>query len=224
MVIRTAVAPLEAGDCLDRAEFHRRYLATPRIRKAELVEGIVYVPSPLGIELHAEPHAATTLWLGTYVAATPGVRMADNATVILDDANEVQPDLLARIERANSRSRIGQDGYLHGPPELIVEVAASSASYDLHAKRIVYERHGVQEYVVWRTRDQAIEWWALEGGRYVALAPDAKGRIASRVLPGLLLDVPAVLAGNLAGVADVQRAQLGGEAHRAFARRLAREA
>jgi len=221
MVVQRAVPPLEAGDRLGRAEFHRRYLATPRLRKAELIEGIVLVPSPLHLTAHAEPHAAAGLWLSTYALATPGVRVADNATVVLDAANEVQPDLLARIaDPGHARSRIGPDGFLHGPPELIVEIAASSVSYDVHAKRGAYERLGVAEYAVWRTLDGAIDWWRLERGRYAALRPDAAGIVASGVLPGLVLDVPRLLAGDLAGVVDALRAGLGQGDHAAFVRRL----
>jgi Uma2 family endonuclease len=220
MVVERAVPPLEAGDRLGRAEFHRRYLATPRLRKAELVEGIVFVPSPLHLTAHAEPHAAAGLWLSTYALATPGVRVADNATVVLDAANEVQPDLLARIaDPRHGRSRIGPDGFLHSPPELIVEIAASSVSYDVHAKRAAYERLGVAEYVVWRTLDGAIDWWRLQRGRYVA-APDAAGIVASVVLPGLVLDTERMLAGDLVGVVDALRAGLGQGDHAAFIRRL----
>ncbi len=72
-------------------------------------------------------------WLGVYKAATPGVGLADNATVRLDAENEPQPDALLRME-IGGQSQITADDYLEGAPELIVEVAASSASYDLHEK------------------------------------------------------------------------------------------
>jgi len=218
----STVRPLEAGDRLDRAEFHRRYLATPSIKKAELVEGIVYVPSPLRVEHHAFPDAAAGFWLCTYAVATPGVRVAHNATVILDDRNEVQPDVLAVIDRdRGGQAQITPDGYLAGPPELVVEIAASTTSYDLHAKRSMYERAGIQEYVLWRTLDRAFDWWALVGGHYEPLPTDAHGHVASRVLPGLVLDVGAMLADDLAAVVAVQQAQLGSAAHAAFVARLA---
>jgi len=220
---QTTVRPLEAGDRLDRAEFHRRYLATPSLKKAELVEGIVYVPSPLHVLYHATPHLAAGHWLSSYAVATPGVHAGDNGTVILDAANEVQPDLFARLDAVHGgRSHITADGFIAGPPELVIEIASSSASYDLHAKRALYERVGVQEYLVWRTRDSAIDWWALEGGRYATLPQGADGRIASRVLPGLVLDVPALLAGDLARVLAAQQAQHGSPAHTVFVARLGR--
>ena len=219
---QSATRPLEAGDRLDRAEFHRRYLATPSIKKAELVEGIVYVPSPLRIDDHGYPDAAAGHWLVTYALATPGVHVAHNATVLLDDRNEVQPDVLAHIDPDRGGSaRLTPDGFLAGPPELVVEIASSSASYDLHAKRAVYERVGVQEYVVWRTRDEAIDWWALRDGRYAPLRDDVDGVIASEVLPGLVLDVPAMLRRDVAGVIATQLERLGSPEHAALAARVA---
>ncbi len=221
MAVQLDLLPLEAGDRLSRAEFHRRYLATPRIKKAELVQGIVYVPSPLGIKQHAEPHQRAATWLGVYVSVTPGVTAADNATLILDDENEVQPDLLARIDaQLGGNSRISSSDFVEGSPELIIEIASSSASYDLHTKRAVYERHGVQEYLVWRTRDRAIDWWERVDGRYRPLVAGERGRIASRVLPGLVLDVPAILDDDLAKVLEVQQSSHGSDAHRTFVERI----
>lgn len=221
MAVQLDVLPLEAGDRLSRAEFHRRYLATPRIKKAELVEGIVYVPSPLHFTGHAEPHADVIGWVQAYRANTPGIRVADNATLILDGDNEFQPDVIVCIDESlGGRSRRGRDDFLEGPPELIIEIASSSASYDLHTKRAVYERHGVQEYLVWRTRERAIDWWELVDGRYRRLVAGDHGRIASRVLPGLVLDVPAILDGDLARVLEVQQSSHGSDAHQTFVERL----
>lgn len=117
------IPPLENGDKLTRHEFERRYQAMPNLKKAELIEGIVYVASPLRIKSHGEPHSYIMAWLGVYKAATPGVGLADNTTVIIDADNEPQPDALLRIE-VGGQSRINQNDYLEGAPELIVEIAA----------------------------------------------------------------------------------------------------
>src|SRR5581483_3423435 len=109
-------------------------------------------------------------------ATTPGVDLADNTTVRLDFDNEPQPDALLRLEPGvGGRSSVSEDDYLEGAPELIVEVAASSASYDLHEKLRAYRRNGVQEYVVWRVYDQQIDWFQLLDGEYVPLMPDVDG-------------------------------------------------
>ncbi|MBA2447299.1 MAG: Uma2 family endonuclease [Chloroflexi bacterium] len=199
MAMPTTTRPsLDSGDRLTREEFHRRYCARPDIKKAELVEGVVYVASPVRVT-HGRPHALVLAWLGFYQAKTPGVDFADNITVWPDAKNEVQPDACLWREEPGG-PRVSQDGYLEGTPQLVVEVAASSASYDLHDKKEAYRRSGVREYVVWRVLDGAIDWFRLQGGEYVRLDPDARGVIESAVFPGLRLDIGKMLAGDLAAV------------------------
>ncbi|MBD2020470.1 Uma2 family endonuclease [Leptolyngbya sp. FACHB-36] len=211
---------LENGDRLTRQEFERRYHAMPNL-KAELIEGKVYMSSPVRIVNHGRPHAQIMTWLGTYYAATPGIDLGDNATVRLDWDNEPQPDGLLRLEPANGgRSRISEDGYVEGAPELIVEVAASSASYDLDDKLKVYRRNSVQEYLVWQVEDDRLDWFSLQDGAYVALLPDEAGIVRSRVFPGLWLAVPALLAGNIATVLAELQTGLKTAAHRDFVQTL----
>jgi Uma2 family endonuclease len=214
-------ALLASGDRMSRAEFHRRYEAMPELKKAELVEGVVHVPSPLGYDNHGEPHLRMVTWLGIFVSGTRGVGAADNATLLLDEDNEVQPDVLVRIDAASGgRSRLTAQHFVQGAPELVVEIAASSSSYDLHDKKNAYRRNGVQEYLVWRVLDRAIDWWELVEGQYVPLPADEAGLVCSRVFPCLCLDVPAMLAGDLARVIATQEGHLGSAAHAAFVARL----
>ena len=204
--LRLSLVPLESGDHLAREEFHRRYCARPDIARAELIEGVVYVSSPTSAS-HGEPHAAVVGWLYVYKARRPELRLADNTTVFIDEDSEVQPDACLYRGAPTGRVRVidGEEGgtrttYLAGAPELIVEVAASSASYDLHSKKRVYERAGVREYVVWQVYERRIDWFALHGGAYVLLEPDARGVIESEVFPGLRLAREKMLAGDDAGV------------------------
>lgn len=198
-------ARLEAGDVMTRAEFHRRYAEHPEIRSAELIEGVVYVASPLRARDHGFPDSYMGAWLAAYWLHQPGVRSAGNSTVILDSDNEVQPDIVL-IREAGGSSRITPDGYIQGPPELVVEIAASSTSQDLHQKKNAYRRNGVQEYIVWRVLDGAIDWFSLQDGQYIVLAPNASGVIENAVFPGLRLDVAAMLAGDISKVVAVQSA------------------
>ena len=205
MATTTRVRPsLESGDHLTRDEFHRRYSQRPDIKKAELVEGVVYVASPIRFEHHASPHAAVIGWLYLYAAATPGLRVGDNATIFLDGRNEYQPDAFLWRPDAGG-AQLTEDGYLEGAPQLVVEVAASSASYDLHEKKEAYRRNGVPEYVVWRVLDQAVDWFELRDGEYVRREPDADGTIESVQFAGLRLHVPSLLAGDAAGVVAAVR-------------------
>ncbi|MBE7472732.1 MAG: Uma2 family endonuclease [Anaerolineae bacterium] len=213
--------PLHSGDRLSRAEFERRYQAHPENRKAELVEGVVYVSSPIRYEQHANPHFYIIGWLATYLAATPGVRGGDNATVRLDLENEPQPDALLRLEPAlGGQSTITEDDYLEGAPELIVEVAASSASYDLYDKRRAYARNGVREYIVAQTYEQRIDWFVLREGVYEMLQPDEQGLLRSEVFPGLWLQPAALWAGDLATMLAVLQEGLASPEHVAFVEQL----
>ena len=216
-----AVPPLENGDVLTRVEFERRYEAMPHLKKAELIEGVVYVPSPVRHSYHGHQHAHLMNWLGHYEAHTPGVEVSGNATVRLDLDNEPQPDVLLFIDPAcGGQARIDADGYIEGAPELVAEVAASSASYDLHAKLRVYRRNGVREYIVWRVLDQEIDWFVLRAGQYERVPLDAEGLYRSEVFPGLWLDPAALLRGDLATVLAVVQRGLASPEHAAFATRL----
>jgi Uma2 family endonuclease len=190
--IFTQLPVLENGDRLTRQEFEQRYAAMPNLKKAELIEGVVYLASPVRIVNHGRPHAYVMGWLTAYIAATPKIDIADNTTVRLDLDNEPQPDAILRLEpECGGNSRITEDGYVEGAPELVVEIAASSASYDLHVKLNMYRRNGVQEYMVWQVHDRKIDWFSLQSGKYLSLLPCDHGILRSQVFIGLGLDVKA---------------------------------
>jgi Uma2 family endonuclease len=216
------IPPLESGDRLTRQEFERRYTAMPQLKKAELIEGVVYVASPVRSRSHGQPHAAIMCWLSAYWAATPGVDLNDNATVRLDLDNEPQPDALLRLEElVGGQSRLSEDDYIEGAPELVVEIAASSATKDLHEKKRSYRRNGVQEYIVWQVMDQKLDWFCWQNGDYISLTADDNGVIQSRVFPGLWLDVSALLALNLTQLLTVLQDGLNSAEHTVFVQLLA---
>ena len=215
------IPPLENGDLLTRIEFERRYHAMPNVKKAELIEGIVYMASPVRITKHGQPHGCIIGWLIIYQASTPGVQVGDNVTTILDMDNEPQPDALLRIEQGGS-SRITADDYVEGAPELIVEIAASTASIDRHKKMQVYRRNGVQEYMIWRVEDRELDWFYLKDGEYLQRKKNSAGIICSQVFPGLWLDKGALLSGDLAKVLAGLQEGLASEEHQAFVASLAK--
>ena len=148
---REAIPPLENGDRLTRPEFERRYEAMPHLKRAELIEGEVYVGSRVRHRRHSKPHSQIHGWLSVYVAGTPGVDAGDNGSIRLDLDNEPQPDAYLMIQPEHGgQARISEDDYVEGPPELVAEIASSSVSYDLGKKLNSYRRNGVLEYVVWR--------------------------------------------------------------------------
>jgi Uma2 family endonuclease len=215
------VPPLQSGDHLSRAEFERRYQAHPDIKKAELIEGVVYVASPVRYTQHGHPHFNVNTWLGVYCAATPGVFGGDNATTRLDLENEPQPDVLLRLDPAfGGKTQVTPDGYLEGPPELIVEIAASSVAYDLHEKRRAYARNGVQEYLAIQVYERRVDWFALHEGVYQPLAADERGILRSEVFPGLWLQPAALWPGDLAALLATLQQGLAAPEHTAFKARL----
>jgi Uma2 family endonuclease len=216
---RTGRRPLflENGAHLGAAEFLRHYETSPEIKKAELVNGIVYVASPTRLEQHGEPDNLIQVWLGTYGIATPGVKCATNATVRLGPDDVPQPDALLRIlEEHGGHSKLTSKDYLEGAPELVAEIAASAASLDAREKSDSYRRAGVREYVLWRTVDKAINWWFLEEDEYHPMAPGSNGIFQSRVFPGLWLDSAAAIAGDGAKVLATLQEGLRSAEHATF--------
>lgn len=210
------VPPLENGDHLSRAEFERRFDAMPELKKAELIEGIVYMGSPVSHERHGKPHFRLIGWLDRYAAETPGIDGGDNSSLRLDLDNMPQPDAyLYILPSLRGQIQISEDDYVEGAPELIAEVASSSVSYDLHEKLRVYRRNGVKEYVVWRVRDRAIDWFVLREGTYERL-PLIDGVYRSGAFPGLWLDPSALIRGDRATVAQVVNLGLASPEHAAF--------
>lgn len=218
--VQQYIPPVEAGDHVDQPTFHERYKAMPAAFRAELIGGIVIVPSPLSPG-HGFYHALIMTWLGNYWIATPGTNAGDNMTAILGEASEPQPDGALIIGPASGgQTGLSEDGYMTGPPELIVEVASSSASIDLHAKRRDYEQAGVLEYVVVVLRQRIIRWCVLQDGAYQEISADADGIFRSRVFPGLWLHANALLQLDGATVMDVLQRGLATPEHAAFVQRL----
>jgi Uma2 family endonuclease len=215
---RLFIPPLENGDRLSRFEFERRYQAMPHLKKAELVEGVVYMAAALRIKSHGEPHGQLTTWLGTYQAFTPGVVLGVEPTVRLDLENEPQPDAVLLLP--GRQATISTEDYIEGAPELIVEVAASSVAIDLHDKKRAYRRNQVREYIVWRTLDNQLDWFVLEADDYVAQQPNEQGISQSQVFPGLWLAVPALLAREMTTVLSVLQQGLNSPEHQDFVQQL----
>lgn len=127
-------------------------------------------------------------------------RVVSAVTVRLDTLNEPQPDLL--LMRENGQAHMDADGYISGAPEFIAEIAASSASYDLHQKKRTYQRAEVLEYLVWIADENRLLWWRLLDDEFVEIPADANGLMASVLFPGLVIDSKALTAGDLAAALD----------------------
>jgi Uma2 family endonuclease len=219
---RKPVPMLENGAAMDTPEFLRRYEARPDIKKAELVDGVVYLmASPVRYTQHSKPDGLVQGWMGVYASATPGVEHGTNPTVILGPKDSPQPDgMLCIARKSGGKTAPGADGYLQGPPELVVEIAASSTSLDMHKKLEAYRRAGVAEYLVWCTEDAELHWWRLDDNVYRPLVADKQGIARSRVFPGLVLDVKALLKHDGARVLAALKKGLKSREHAAFVKAL----
>ncbi len=216
----TTLPPLVAGQRLDQATFHARYEAMPPETRAELVGGIVYMPSPMRRD-HGGMSRIVSGWLFDYQRATPGVDGADGSTIKLDEQGEPQPDCDLRIPaELGGQSLIDEAGYLVGAPELVAEIARSSRAFDLGAKRADYERAGVIEYVVIALDPDRVHWFRRSGEQLVEVARDPDGVYRSEVFPGLWLDPAALFAGDTARLAEVLSQGLSTPEHAAFVARL----
>jgi Uma2 family endonuclease len=209
--------PLENGARLEAEEFLRRYEAMPEVKKAELIQGIVYMAFPVSAEHHGLPDNILQTWLGLYCSATPGVEAASNSTLRLGPEDVPQPDIVMWVlPECGGRTRLDRKGYLTGAAELAVEVAASSSSIDAHKKCEAYRLAGVQEYLLWRTEDEELDWWFLEQGKYKQLNVDPSGIVRSRVFPGLWLKRSALLARTRAEVMQYLQRGIQSAEHQRF--------
>jgi hypothetical protein len=215
------IPPLVNGDRLTQAEFHRRYEAMPPDVKAELIGGIVYMPSPVG-RPHSIYHIELNGLLWFYVAGTPGVEALDNATTILSEKAEPQPDTALRIlAEYGGQSRETEDEFIAGAPEWLGEIAHSRVAIALHQKREDYRRAGVLEYLVLCVAEQQLRWFDFRRRREIR--PDPQGILKSRVFPGLWIDGPALLQRSSKRLIEVVQQGLDSPEHAAFVKRLERQ-
>ena len=219
----TRIAPLEPGDELTRDEFEKRYEAMPNVKKAELIEGIVHMPSPVRWMQHAVPHAELLTWLGVYQTYTRGVFAGDNGSLRLDMENEPQADAALIIDPASGgQVQLSADDFIVGAPELVAEVSSSTASIDMNRKLRVYRRNQVREYLVWRVLDLVVDWFVWRGGEFQLLSPDAEGIVRSEAFPGLWLDPQALVEGEMPRVLEVLQRGIASDEHQQFVERLHR--
>lgn len=217
--IRNGKLPLlYDGLRLDRVTFHRLYEASPELKRVQLIEGIVHMPSPMRFVQHANPQTCINGWLFCYVTQTPGVNTGGSATLKIDDENEFEPDGMLFYD--NGQLIIADDGYLEGVPELAVEVTASTFTIDSKEKFRVYEKHGVKEYLLWNTEAGTITWYARHKDKFVPMKSNRAGILKSKIFPGLWLEVAAMREGDMTQVMKTLYEGLASAPHRQYVKRF----
>ena len=216
--------PLIEGDSLTSDEFLRRWEEMPDVRRAELIDGIVYMPSPVSIG-HSNYELFLGNWLGFYALATPGCRPAMEGTWLMGEGQTPQPDVVLLIlPEYGGQSKVSGDsltGYYTGAPELIVEVAFSSYSRDFGAKKRLYERMGVREYLIAVPREKKLVSLGLTDNGFQPIAPGADGVFRSACFPGLWLDTAALWTLDLQQMNLFVQQGLATPEHAEFVARLA---
>lgn len=212
--LRANFVPFDNGDRMTRVEFHRLYELMPDMR-AELIEGVVFMSSPVSVKGHRTQTIRVATLVGVYHANSFGTQAADNSTCILDLENEYRPDIFLRIdESVGGQSKLVGE-YIHGAPELIVEVADSSHALDLHKKLDVYRRVGVKEYVVWVVRENRFACFRATEEVLVPVEL-TDGLFVSTFFPGLVMNTTALITGDLAAALATLQAGIASPEHAAF--------
>jgi len=219
-IVEQEIPPLVRGDKLTRDEFLRRWEAMPQVKRAELIGGIVYMPSPLSRE-HGdiEHHLSGLLWL--YAVSTPGCKGGDDATWLMG-ADSPQPDCHLRILPEHGGQSVEKGKYCAGAPELAAEVCLSSTSYDLNQKYDLYESAGVREYLTVLLHEREVRWFRLVEGKFQRMPPETDGILRSTVFPGFWLDPQALLKEDMARMLTVLQQGLQSPEHAAFVAELNR--
>jgi Uma2 family endonuclease len=210
---------LVEGQRLDQPTFHALYEAMPPGTRAELIDGVVFMPSPVG-DAHGRAQVPTIVWLSYYAEKTSGLELLDNATMILGWKSEPQPDALLRVlSERGGRTHI-EGGYVSGAPELVAEIAKATRYVDLGPKLDEYERAGVLEYVVRAIDPDELYWFSQENGTLVQRAPGSDGLHRSIAFPGLWLDPVALLNGDTRRIRAVVDLGCATSEHAEFVARL----
>jgi Uma2 family endonuclease len=212
--------PLIDGQRLDQPTFHALYEAMPPGTRAELINGVVHMPSPVGIE-HSRADFPSLMWLGQYEVNTPGVEALGNVSTALGLKSEIQPDGLLRILPDYGGRTVNDSRFVRGAPELVIETAHSSRYTDLGPKFDDYEQAGVLEYIVRSIEPDEVYWFVLKRGRFVEFPPGPDGICRSEVFPGLWLDPAALLTRDIARLQSLVNLGCATPEHAAFLARLA---
>jgi hypothetical protein len=207
------------GDSLTSDEFLSRWDAIPDLKRAELIDGIVYMPSPVSLR-HEQFQMFLSTWVGIYRCATPGCRPGMEGTWLMGERQVPQPDVTLSISpEFGGQSRV-EGLYPAGAPELLAEVAVSSRSRDFGAKKRLYERVGVLEYLIIVPVWQEIEWFERTESGFQPMEPEADGIFRSRCFPGLWLNVQTLWDLDFTWMNEVLQQGLATPEHAAFAERL----
>ena len=192
----------------------------PNVKFAELIGGVVYMPSPLSRE-HSVPDSRVDNWLGHYAAFTPGCEVGSNGTWLMRE-DSPQPDVYLRLLPEYGGQSTTAGPYPQGARIRWRRFVCRVRPTTYMRSSIFIKRPACSEYLVFLVREQEIRWHRLINGVFHVVAADADGIMRSSVFPGLWLDAGAILAGDMAKVFTVLTKGLNTPEHADFVARLTR--
>jgi Uma2 family endonuclease len=214
---------LVTGDRMSLEEFLCLWEELPDLKNAELIDGVVYVPSPLRLD-HTDRDSRIIWWLKQYEDATPGCHSGNNVTWFML-GSAPQPDAFLRILPEHGgqslKEKRKEKHYATGAPELAVEICLTSTEIDFGAKLRLYQRAGVREYITIEDFHNRLVWRLLENGVYVDQPVPADGIYRSHIFPGLWLDIAAFWADDGPKMLAALNTGLATPDHQRFVERLA---
>lgn len=178
-------------------QFVREREAQGDVHHYELLHGRIVMSPPAGW-----PHGsvgAKFLWLlQTHVAKSSLGRVFDASQgFTLPSRDIVEPDVaFVGNERWKAMPEPEEGKFLEVVPDLLVEtLSKGNASRDRGEKRGIYEKNGVREYWMIDPRAQRVTLLVLEGAAYrEAAVGEIDGAVASHILPGFAIDLPALFS------------------------------
>ena len=210
---------LSPGDHMTLEEFLDRWNQMPDLKRAELIEGTVYMPSPVSLR-HMSLDSRVQGLCSLYAMQTRGLQAGTNGTWLMAKSSAPQPDCSICILPEFGGRLTVKDGLASGTPEFVAEVCHSSRAYDLGPKLALYQSAGVDEYLAVLVEGRRFEWRVLVNGSYELLTPDA-GVYRSRTLPGLWIDSTAFWNDDSPVLLQTLEQGLASQEHADFVARLA---
>jgi Uma2 family endonuclease len=175
------------------------YLHWPEGERRELIEGIPYNMIPVPSIEHQRISGEFFRQISNFLFDTDCEIFAAPFDVRLPEGDEgddeiitvVQPDIsvICNPERLDNRG-------CRGAPDFIIEILSrATAGKDQIQKVALYEKHGVKEYWLVHPGDRLVTVRLQDNeGRYgIPQIREAKGVLAVQTLPGLEIDLDAVV-------------------------------
>lgn len=186
---------MNTSDVMQKKYTYDDYLLIEDEKRYEVYEGeLVMVPAPA--TRHQRISWKLEYIIGGFVEENNLGNIFDAPTdVVLAEDVVVQPDILYI---SKGRSNIIKTQAVMGAPDLVVEIASPSTTFhDTVKKRNIYQRHGVKEFWLVFPEEKAIEVMILKDGVFSEFASaKEEGKVTSKVLPGLEVDLMVVFMGT----------------------------